>query len=267
MSTAEQTELAPVTSDSQAFELAQRKAKVYANSTLVPKEYQGNVGNVLVAQNMATRMGADLLMVMQNLYIVHGKPGWSSQFLIACFNQCGRFSTIKYKFVGEHGKPTHGCIAYATELETGEVIEGPCVTMKMATDEGWIGKPGSKWKAMPGVMMRYRAATFLVRCTAPEIGMGLHTRDELEDIGMVDGRSRPVERTTPAEEVAAMFSEPAPSESREPSDDYSGQIANAESDVELDDVEAAISGDPDLTPERKGELRKLFAERKVELNQ
>ena len=37
----------------------------------------------LIAQNMARRMGADLLMVMQNLYVVHGRPGWSAQFLIA----------------------------------------------------------------------------------------------------------------------------------------------------------------------------------------
>ena len=49
------------------FELAQRKAKIYAQSDLVPKEYRDNIGNVLIAQNMAARMGADTLMVMQNL--------------------------------------------------------------------------------------------------------------------------------------------------------------------------------------------------------
>lgn len=178
--------LTPIEIEEKSFELAQRKARVYSDSSLVPKEYQKNIGNVLIAQNMAQRMGADPLMVMQNLYIVHGKPGWSAQFLIACFNECGRFSAIKYRFVGEPGSDDHGCIAYATELSSGEIVEGPCVTIGMAKAEGWHGKAGSKWKTIPDLMMRYRAATFLVRCTAPEIGLGLQTSDEIIDT--IEGR-------------------------------------------------------------------------------
>ena len=163
------------------FQLAQRKAKVYTSSTLVPKEFQGdkNIGNVLIAQNMAQRMGADVLQVMQNLYVVHGKPGWSAQFLIACFNTCGRFTAIKYRF--NQNKTT--CVAYATELATGEIIEGSEVSIKMADAEGWSTKAGSKWKTMPEQMLRYRAAAFLIRTVAPEIGMGLMTREELADTG------------------------------------------------------------------------------------
>lgn len=163
------------------FELAQRKAKVYSQSSLVPKEYQNNVGNVLIAVNMATRMGADTLMVMQNLYIVNGRPGWSSQFLIATFNSCGRFSAIKYRFIGTKGTDDWGCVAYTKELDTGELVEGTEITMGMAKAEKWLDKPGSKWKTMPEQMIRYRAAAFMIRSTAPEIGMGLLTREELED--------------------------------------------------------------------------------------
>lgn len=164
------------------FELAQRQAAVYAKSTLVPKEYQNNIGNVLIATNMARRLGADVLMVMQHLYIVHGRPGWSAQFLIATFNQCGRFGAIKYHMEGEPGKPGSSCTAYTTELATGERIEGAKITWEMATAEGWVAKNGSKWKSMPEQMFRYRAAVFLIRTTAPEIGMGLQTVEEIEDI-------------------------------------------------------------------------------------
>lgn len=164
------------------FELAQRQAAVYAKSTLVPKEYQNNIGNVLIATNMARRLGADALMVMQHLYIVHGRPGWSAQFLIATFNQCGRFGAIKYRMAGEPGKPGSSCTAYTTEIATGERIEGATITWEMATAEGWVNKSGSKWKSMPEQMFRYRAAVFLIRTTAPEIGMGLQTVDEIEDI-------------------------------------------------------------------------------------
>lgn len=167
--------------EKQLFELAQRKAKIYSESSLVPKEYQGNIGNVLIAENMAKRMGADPLMVMQNLYVVHGKPGWSATFLIASFNSNGKFSAIKYRFKGEPNTPEWGCQAYCTELATNEVIEGTWITWAMAQKEGWVNKSGSKWQSMPEQMFRYRAATFLIRATAPEIGMGLLTKDELED--------------------------------------------------------------------------------------
>lgn len=192
LATTDGTELAMLSRvevEEKLFELAQRKAQIYAKSSLVPKEYQNNVGNVLIAENMAQRMGADTLMVMQNLYVVHGKPGWSAAFLIASFNSCGRFSAIKYRFRGEEHTPEWGCQAYCTELGTGEEIEGTWVTWQMATTEGWVNKAGSKWKSMPSQMFRYRAATFLIRATAPEIGMGLLTKDELEDMS-ADMRSQ-----------------------------------------------------------------------------
>jgi hypothetical protein len=184
-SLAEQT----IAIEERRFALAQRQAKVYADSALVPQEYRGKIGNVLIAQNMAKRMGADTLMVMQNLYIVHGKPGWSAAFLVASFNSNGRFSAIKYRFQGEKHTPEWGCQAYCTENSTGEVIEGTWITWEMATAEGWVSKAGSKWKTMPEQMFRYRAATFLIRSTAPEIGMGLLTKDEIEDMEPTNGNS------------------------------------------------------------------------------
>ena len=180
--------LAEVQREERIFELAQRKAKVYATSSLVPKEYQGNIGNVMVAMNMANRLNADLLQVMQNLYIVHGRPAWSSQFLIATFNTCGRFTAVKYRFTGEVGTPSWGCVAFCTEIGTGEIIEGTEITMKMADAEGWVNKNGSKWKTMPEQMLRYRSAAFLIRTTAPEVSMGLMTVEEAEDVGGMQSR-------------------------------------------------------------------------------
>ena len=177
------TAMDEVSAEEKLFELAQRKAKVYSESSLVPKEYQKNVGNVLIAQNMATRMGADVLMVMQNLYLVHGRPGWSAQFLIGTFNSCGRFSAIRYRFSGKADTDEWGCTAYCVELATNEELVGTKITIGIAKKEGWFSKSGSKWQTIPEQMLRYRAATFLIRTIAPEIGLGLHTVDELEDIG------------------------------------------------------------------------------------
>lgn len=166
----------------QGFELAQRGAKLLATSTLVPKEYQNNIANCVIALNMANRMNADPLMVMQNLYMVHGKPGWSSQFLIATFNTCGRFSALRYEWVGERGTDEWGCRACAFEKATGELLMGALVTMGLAKEEGWVSKQGSKWKTMPEQMLMYRASSFFVRAYSPELAMGFRTADELEDV-------------------------------------------------------------------------------------
>ena len=171
-------------SSAEGFKLLQRMAVMFSSSTLVPAQFQGaqNVGNCAIALNMAQRLGADPLMTMQNLYIVHGNPGWSSKFLIAMFNQCGRYTSIKYRETGEKGTDSQGVIAYATEKHTGELIEGPEVTIGIAKAEGWYTKNGSKWKTMPDQMLRYRAAAWMIRTTAPELSMGLQTTDEIIDV-------------------------------------------------------------------------------------
>lgn len=168
--------------DLEGFELLQRVAKAFASSTLVPQQFQNNVANCMIALNLAERLKADALMVMQNLYIVHGRPGWSSKFLIATFNHCGRFTAVKYEFFGQQNTDSWGCRASSTELSSGETIVGPDITIQMAKDEGWYNKSGSKWKTIPQLMLMYRSAGWMINTAAPEISMGLPTQDELHDI-------------------------------------------------------------------------------------
>lgn len=168
--------------DLQGFELLQRVAKAFAASTLVPAAYQGNLANCMIALNIARRLKADELMVMQNLYIVHGNPGWSAKFLIACVNTCGRFSALRYEWRGTPGADDFGCRAWAIEREGGERLNGVWIDWKMVKAEGWHSKSGSKWKTMPDQMFVYRAAAFWQRAYAPEISMGLNTAEELSDV-------------------------------------------------------------------------------------
>jgi hypothetical protein len=165
----------------EGFEAIQRAARLLSASSLVPDIYKGNLPNCTIAMNMASRLGADPLMVMQNLYIVHGRPGWSSQFYIAAFNSCGRFTPIHYRYTGETGKDSWGCIAWAKEKATGEIVEGPEVTIAIAKAEEWYSRKGSKWQTMPQLMLDYRSASFLVRTVAPELTMGLKTVEEIRD--------------------------------------------------------------------------------------
>lgn len=216
---------APKSEAAQTWELLQRKARAFAESDLVPKEYKGRQANCVVALEMANRLGVAEMAVMQNLHIIHGRPAWSSQFVIAALNSCGKFSplrfeikdlgkkTVEYEYTVYNGNDKtkkagkvdihdFECIAVATDKETGEVLKGPEVTIELAVKEGWYTKDGSKWKTMPKVMLRYRAAKFFGSFNAPNILMGMGSTDEAEDIHGLTPRD-----VTPGETV---IGEPTP---------------------------------------------------------
>jgi hypothetical protein len=206
----------------QSFEFTQRAANSLASSTLVPEAFRKRIivnkrtkecgdnpnalPNCIIALNMATRMGADPLMVMQNLYVVEGRPSWSSQFIIAAINSCGRFSPLRFdmsepgperEVACEYSEWENGqkvtktvkvkvrdrtCRAWVIEKATGERLDGPEVSIQMAIDEGWLTKNGSKWRTMPEVMLRYRSASFFGKLYAPELLMGIQSTEEVGEI-------------------------------------------------------------------------------------
>lgn len=176
------TDKPTIWNNAELMQLASRQANMLAQSGLVPDSYKNSPANCLIAVDMANRLNIPPLMVMQNLYVVKGKPAWSGAFCAALVNGSGKFTPIKYMFVGEKGKPSYGCYAVATRVSTGEKCFSDTVTMQMATDEGWINKPGSKWKTMPTQMMMYRAASFFAKAHCSELVLGLSTVEEMQDI-------------------------------------------------------------------------------------
>lgn len=206
----------------QGFEFMQRTAKMFSHSSMVPTAYRATIEvgygdnkqqvenpsalpNCIIALNMSQRMNADPLMIMQNLHVIEGRPSWSSQFIIAAINSCGRYSPLRFEIKhGEEIDASHTtfewvdrkkvakttktrvknmtCVAWAIELATNTRLESPMVSMEMAVNEGWYGKNGSKWQSMPDLMLRYRSAAFFGRIYAPELLMGLPSNEESQDV-------------------------------------------------------------------------------------
>ena len=173
----------------ESFKDAHRVAGVLATSKLIPKDFQNNIPDCIIAMEMSQRIGASIFAVMQSLYIVHGKPGWSAQFIIAALNSCGRFSPLRFDITEPKEQIVEGkkimdrvCTAWAVEKGTNEKLYGPPVSIAVAHKEGWYGKNGSKWQTMPELMLRYRAATFFGRLYAPDILMGMKTMEEIVDM-------------------------------------------------------------------------------------
>lgn len=232
------------------FQAMHHMAESLANSTIIPEAFRNTimvkdrydsqakkwlyrteenpngVSNCIIALNMAQRLGADPMMIMQNLYLVDGRPSWSSQFIIAAINSSGRYSPLRFDITGGeeeieipyavtewvYNRSTnkkepvesnqvarvrnYKCVAWVIEKATGERLESTPITMEMAVKEGWYQKNGSKWQSMPEQMLRYRAASFFGRIYAPDLLMGLRTQEE-EMESIIDITPEPTPQEAP----------------------------------------------------------------------
>lgn len=184
------------------FEHSQRIAKMFASSELVPPHMRGKIADCLIAYAIAKRTREEPLVVLQNIYFVSGRAGWSATYMIAKANRSGAFSRrINWRVEGE-GKNTR-VTAFATLADSGEPVEATA-SMAMAEAEGWTKNP--KYKSMPEQMLRYRSATMLIRLFAPEVMMGLPVADEI-DYAQARGPAamRDVTPSTPAASLSAML--------------------------------------------------------------
>lgn len=168
--------------NTKALGVINRLAERYANSDMVPATYKNKPDNCFVALELASRMDVSPVLVMQNLYIVQGKPSWAGQACKALIDGCGKFEKSEYVMTGKIEDGSAGCYLQAVHKATGKLVKGTTITLKMASNEGWLNKGGSKWKTMPEQMLKYRAAAFFARTECPEALMGFQSDFEVVDV-------------------------------------------------------------------------------------
>ncbi|MBK9496674.1 MAG: hypothetical protein IPO08_19670 [Xanthomonadales bacterium] len=201
------------TDEGERFNLMQREARLFATSPLIPEHLRKGgpdqaMANCYIALKMARTMGEDALVVLQNIHVVNGKAGFASQYMIARANASGVFKGRINWRIDKSDRNNLSVTAYATLAETGDVVEFT-VDMAMATAEAWTKNP--KYRTMPEVMLRYRSAAFLVRFYAPDVMLGYHTSDEIEDVAVaatIDAQplsaAMLIEQAAPANAVPEM---------------------------------------------------------------
>jgi hypothetical protein len=161
-------------------------------------------------------------------------------------DQSGKFEPLHFEINGTGDG--RGCAVWTTLKCTGERVEGPRVDIAMAKAEGWYGRNGSKWKTMPDIMLRYRAAAFFARLYAYDLVCGLQTTDEVIDVDPRDVRQET--SSALATELLAEQATTVPSPAPEPS-------PNPEVvDAEFDESEAEREEESDAIPsmQTKGAL-------------
>lgn len=183
------TSLAEITPDRWA--MLQRMAAAFCKSELVPEAMRDNVANCTVALLLAEQMGENPLMVTQNIFFIHGRAGWITQYMVARANNSGKFlGPLRWRSSDKgDDNPAETCFAKLASYPTDDPVEVE-IDLKTAIDSGWTTykKDGKtlthpRWAtmAMQRQMLRWRSAAWLIRLYAPEVMFGLPTADELED--------------------------------------------------------------------------------------
>jgi hypothetical protein len=191
------------------FTQLQRAAALYSESGLVPDQFKKNVAACFVGLQLAAELKISPFMLFQKLYIVRGKPAIEAQLAIALANRAGVFaSPIEYRFDGEG--QSRKCTAFAILAATKKRVEAT-VSWETVEAEGWANREGTKWRTMPDLMFRYRSAMWLIRTYCPEVILGLHSRDEIEDA--IDITPHPAQAAAAIGEAVANSAELTPQKS------------------------------------------------------
>lgn len=157
-------------------------AQLLSKSTIVPVAYQNRPENCIIALDMANRMGVSPLVVMQNLYVIQGKPSFSGSAIASMIRSNPKFRNVELHYVGKEGDDSWGAYVTAENISTGKELKGGTVTIAISKKEGWYQKSGSKWQTMPEIMLAYRAYAWFGRVFCPELLMGLQSSEEVYDV-------------------------------------------------------------------------------------
>lgn len=180
-----ETRQASVYSDVALYNNALKMAESLSKSELIPDNYRGKPESCLIAIDVARQIGArSPIFVMQNLFVVKGKPSWSGQYCDAIVR--ANFKNVKVELTGEGDE--RGCKVTAND-DNGNFCDGTRVTIKMAKNEGWFSKQGSKWQTMPDLMLQYRAFAFFARVYCPDKLLGIHDEFENLDITKIEQKA------------------------------------------------------------------------------
>lgn len=155
-----------------------------ASTPLVPDTYRNKPWAIMIAMELAQRAKMPIMTVLQNLYIVQGKPAWSGSFCITAINNSGLFEPLDFLWMNGDDGNVIGCIAQAKRISDGKLCQSAPITWETVQGFGWEKKAGSMWN-IPGQreqMYMYRSASFFARAFCPDVLNGLYTVEEQKDI-------------------------------------------------------------------------------------
>lgn len=148
-------------------------AGMLSKSNLVPKDFQNNPGNILVAVQWGMELGLQPMQAMQNIAVINGRPSLWGDAVLALVKASPACEYV----VEEVGDDKAVCRV----KRRGEPEQTRAFTMADAEKAGLKGKQGP-WSQYPKRMMQMRARSWAVRDVFPDVLRGMPIAEELQDI-------------------------------------------------------------------------------------
>jgi hypothetical protein len=148
-----------------------------ANSSMVPKAYQGKPQDILVCVQWGYEMGLAPMQALQNIAVINGKPSVYGDAAMALVQASPVCEDVEEYFEGE-GTPNPVAVCVAKRKGRKPVVAK--FSVEDAKRAGLWGKQGP-WQAYPKRMMQMRARGFALRDAFPDVLKGLITAEEAQD--------------------------------------------------------------------------------------
>ncbi|HDR8927262.1 TPA: hypothetical protein QDA78_003689 [Burkholderia vietnamiensis] len=196
-----------------AFDLSPRSldealkfAEYLADSDLVPKDFKGKPGNVLVAMQWGAELGLKPMQSLQNIAVINGRPALWGDAVLALV-----LASPACEYI--HEWEENG-IAHCKAKRRGKPEDIQTFGDEDAKKAGLIGKQGP-WSQYPKRMKKMRARSFTLRDNFADVLKGIPIAEEVMDIEPVERDITP--RATPAQiaSSAAQASRPPRTEHHE----------------------------------------------------
>ena len=156
----------------QSLNEALQFADMLSKSNMVPKDYQGNPANCIIAMQWGMEIGLQPLQAMQNIAVINGRPAIWGDAMLAIVRGSGLLERITED-------PTDaGCTCTVKRKGEPEVVR--TFTLEDAKRAGLAGKQGP-WQQHPKRMMQMRARAFALRDVFPDVLRGVHIAEIAQD--------------------------------------------------------------------------------------
>ncbi len=158
------------------LEEAMSFAKLIADSDLVPKDFQGKPGNVMIAIQMGQELGLKPLQAIQNIAVINGRPCLWGDALLAIVRASGTLEDFREDF--DHDQQRATCSAKRRGNPTPIVRTFSKAEAMLA---GLWTKQGT-WKSYPKRMLQLRARAFTLRDGWADFLKGVSVAEEQRDV-------------------------------------------------------------------------------------
>ena len=152
-------------------------SKMLADSSMVPRAYQGKPQDIMVCVQWGYEIGLAPMQALQNIAVINGKPSVYGDAAMALVQASPVCEGVEEFMEGE-GTPNPVAVCIANRKGRKPVTAR--FSVEDAKRAGLWGKQGP-WQAYPKRMLAMRARGFALRDAFPDVLKGLITAEEAQD--------------------------------------------------------------------------------------